>query len=367
MRHVPSPVLRRLVDEPMAVPDRARRHLAGCERCQTESSEMAGDASVAARLLSAPRDISDVDLEWILLHERLREQDRPRPVTSHPWRMPRRLAHVPVGAGTAAVAAVLAVGVGTAAALTTIYAPTRVAPVRVNQNDLQAIANITGISESQLSGELQPSGSLRLAFGELSWSTAGRAQQVSSIAQASALTHLAYSTPATLPAGVGSPSSIAIQPQVTATVHVSQSAGPAIGGSTLEITGGPAIVVQYGSRSGPVSLTTLAIVAMQRPVASSTGATASQLETFLLSRPGVPAGLAQELRLAGSPGTTLPVPVPAGVSEQQLTIGGAAAVLVAEPSGAASGVIWEGRDGVAHAVGGLLDKADVLSVARQIG
>jgi len=241
-----------------------------------------------------------------------------------------------------------------------------VAPVRVNQSDLQAIASITGISAAQLSGGLPPSGYMRLAFGELSWSTAGHAQQVSSIARVSALTHLAYSAPATLPAGMGSPSSIAIQPQVTATVHFSQSAGPAIGGSTLQITGGPAIVVQYGSRSARTNLTTLAIVAMQRPVASSTGATASQLETFLLSRRGVPTGLAQELRLLGNPGTTLPVPVPSGVSEQQLTIGGAA-VLVADPSGAASGVIWEGRDGVVHAVGGLLDKEDVLSVARQIG
>ncbi len=303
MRHVPSPILRRLVDEPMAVPDHARRHLAGCERCQTESSAITGDAAVASRLLSAPREISDVDLEWILLQERLREPDRAqRRVASRPWRMPRRLAHAPVGAGTAAVAAVLVIGAGAAAALTTIYAPTRVAPVRVNQSDLQAIASITGISPGQLSGGLPPSGSMRLAFGELSWSTAGHAQQVSSIARASALTHLAYSAPATLPAGVGSPSSIAIQPQVTATVHFSQSAGPAIGGSTLQITGGPAIVVQYGSRSARANLTTLAIVAMQRPVASSTGATASQLETFLLSRRGVPAGLAQELRQRSAPG-----------------------------------------------------------------
>jgi hypothetical protein len=131
--------------------------------------------------------ISDVDLEWILLQERLREPDRAqRRVASRPWRMPRRLAPAPVGAGTAAVAAVLVIGAGAAAALTTIYAP----------------------------------------------------------------------------AGVGSPSSIAIQPQVTATVHFSQSAGPAIGGSTLEITGGPAIVVQYGSRSARANLTTLAIAAM---------------------------------------------------------------------------------------------------------
>src|SRR5258708_21337096 len=61
---------------------------------------------------------------------------------------------------------------------------------------------------------------------------------------------------------------------------------------------------------------------MERPRASSTGATASQLEAFLLSRGGLPSGLAQELRLLGNPGTTLPVPVPSGMSAQQLKIGG---------------------------------------------
>jgi hypothetical protein len=61
------------------------------------------------------------------------------------------------------------------------------------------------------------------------------------------------------------------------------------------------------------------------------------------------------------------VPVPTGMSVRQLTIGGAPAVLIADPSGVAAGVIWESRDGLVHAVGGLLDSKDVLSVARQIG
>jgi hypothetical protein len=150
-------------------------------------------------------------------------------------------------------------------------------------------------------------------------------------------------------------------------VTFSQNAGPGIAGSTLEITGGPAILVQYDGRSGVTGLTTLAIAVMERPTASSTGATASQLEAFLLSRPGLPSGLAQELRLLGNPGTTLPVPVPSGMTAQQLEIGGAPAVLITEPADAASGVIWESRDGVVHGVGGLLDSKDVLGVARQIG
>ena len=362
MHHVPSPVLRRLMDEPLAVPDLARRHLAGCGRCQAQSTEIAGDAALAARVLGAPPEIADIDLEWILLQDRLSGHGAARRPAR---RMPRRLVNVSAGAGTAVMAGVLAVGAAAAAVLTTVYAPTQVAPVRVSANDLRSIENITGIG--RLPSNLQPSGSMRLSFGELSWSTAGRPQQASSLASASTMTHLAFPTPATLPSGVGAISSVEVQPRVTVMVRFSQNAGPAVAGSTLEITVGPAIAVQYGGTSGQGNLTTLAIVAARRPVASSTGATASQLETFVLSRPGLPAGLAQEVRLLGNPDAVLPVPVPSGLWELQEHIGGAPAVLVTDPNGFASGVIWESRDGVVHAVGGLLDKEDVLNVARQIG
>jgi len=364
MHHVPSPVLRRLADEPLAVPDRARLHLADCERCQAQSSQVAGDAALAARLLSAPAEISDIDLEWILLQDRLASPDAAqRPAGRAPRRMPRRLAHISVGAGTAVVAGVLAVGAGAAAVLNTVYAPTRVAPVQVNAGDLRAIENVAGIGI----GQLPASGSRQLTFGEVSWTTAGGPQQVSSIARASAITGLAFPTPGTLPAGVGAISQIMAQPQVTATIRFSQNAGPGVAGSTLEVTAGPAIAVQYGGATGGSDLPTLAIAAARRPVASSTGATASQLETFLLSRPGLPAGLVQELRLLGKPGEILPVPVPSGMWEQLQSVGGVPGVLVTDPSAFASAVIWESRDGVVHAVGGLLDKEDALGVARQVG
>jgi hypothetical protein len=366
MPHISSPVLRRIVDEPMAVADRDRRHLDSCGRCQAERTEAARDAAFAERLLAAPGPACDVDLEWILLQHRMAGPDPARrPAASSPWRMPRRLARLSLGTGTAAAAAVIAVGVGAAAALNSVYTPTRVAPVTVSPSDLTAVENLTGLSPSQ--GNLAPSGTRHLPFGTLSWSSAGQPQRVSSVAQASALTHLAYTAPATLPAGVGAVSMVAVQPQATATLNFSQNAGPGVAGSTLEITGGPAMAVQYGSRDGRAGLTTLVIAVMQRPAASSTGASARQLESFVLSRGGLPADLAQELRLLGNPGTTLPVPVPTGMSARQLKIDGAPAVLIADPSGVASGVIWESRDGLVHAVGGLLDSKDVLSVARQIG
>ena len=364
MPHVSSSVLRRLVDEPLAVPDRDRRHLAGCDHCQTESAEAARDAARAARLLGASDQVSDTDLEWILLQDRL---EAPGAARRPAVRVPRRLMNVSVGAGTAAAVGVLAVGVAAAAALTTVYAPTHVAPVTLSGSDLRAIENMTHIGTAQLSGELPPSGSRQLAFGDLSWSTAGRTQQVSSIARASAMTGLAFTAPATLPSGVGAPDNIMIQPQVTITMQFGQGAGPGIGGSTLEITLGPAMAVQYGGQSGGSRLTTLAVAAARRPVATSTGASASQLESFLLSRSGLPSGLAQEIRLLGNPAAVLPVPVPPGMWVVRTHIGGAPAVLVTASTAFASGVVWEGSDGVVHAVGGLLDREDVLNVARQVG
>jgi hypothetical protein len=367
MHHVASPVLRRLVDEPLAVPDRDLRHLAECEHCQAHSAEIAEDAALSARTLSAPAQTVDVDLEWILLQDRLRPAAGQRAGLSRARRMPRRMVNVSVGAGTAAVVGVVAVGVAAAAALTTVYAPTHVAPVPVSSSDLRAVQSITHIGTGQLTDGLPPSGSRQLAFGDLSWSTSGQPQQVSSIAAARALTHLALPAPATLPSGVGAASTVMVQPQVTVTVHFSQRAGSGVGGSTLQITGGPAIAVQYGGWSGGGNVTTLAIVAAQRPLATSTGASASQLETFLLTQAGLPSGLTEELRLLGNPSSVLPVPVPSGMRLLKTQVGGAQALLLTDPTAFASGVIWESHAGVVYGVGGLLDREDVLNVARQVG
>jgi hypothetical protein len=105
---------------------------------------------------------------------------------------------------------------------------------------------------------------------------------------------------------------------------------------------------------------------MERPIATSTGATTDELESFLLSRPGLPPGLVQEVRLLGNLQTTLPVPTPPGAEESSVVVDGQPGVLVTEGDGVASGLIWEDQQGLVHAVAGPLDKEDVLGVARQI-
>ena len=371
MSHVSSPVLRRLQDEPQAVPDAARRHLAACARCQASNSKIAQNAALAARVLAAPAAApDDTSRAWARLQASERASERAgaagRRATVRVPRPRPRIASMSLGTGTIAVAGVLVAGTGAAVALTTVYAPTHVAPVRVSQDDFKAISTIASIGGTRVTDGLPPAGHQQLPFGELSWTAAGKARPVTSVAQARALTGLPLAAPRTRPAGVGAPREVVVQPKVTVTISFGASAGHGLAGSTLVVTGGPGALVEYrGAAAGPAQVT-MVIAEMQRPVATSTGAaTAAQLEAFLLAQGHLPASLAQEIRLLGT--AALPVPVPAGIAEQHVSVGGSAAVLLADPSGAAAGVIWEDRDGVVHGVGGLLDREDVLNVARQLG
>jgi hypothetical protein len=369
MRHVSDGALRQLVDDPLAVPDAARHHLGQCDRCQSRSAQIGRDAARAFELVSAPQLSSDSGLAWTQFRHRLAHQaQRQGPALRVPRRPAGRLVGASVSAGGAVTLGVLAAGVAAAATLTTVFAPTRVAPVPVNGGDLRAIASLMGIGSTRaLGGFTTPAGSRQLPFGTLRWTSAGRAQAVPSIARVRARTGLAAVLPATLPAGVGSPDGFVVQPKVTATMTFGRIAGRALAGSSLIVTGGPAALVMYGSPAGSAGLRTLGIMSMERPVASSTGATASQLENFILSQPGIPPDLAQEIRILGSARTVLPVPTPPGAKTAPVQVGSARGVLISDPSGAASGVIWEGRDGVVHIVAGLLDRKDILDVARQVG
>ena len=375
MRHVPDGTLRRLVDEPLAVADGDAHHLAHCDRCRMRFELVANDAAMASALVSRPQPVPDIDLGWS------RFQGSPTASSPTERALPRfharkswRYVGLPVpSTAVLGACAVLVVAAGAAAVFTTISTPARVAPVQAVSTDFQAIADAAGLEGSGVIGGFPtPSGSLRLPFGLVRWTSAGRAHSVASIAVADAATGMDLSLPATVPAGVGPLQTILVQPQVTATITFSSSAGPTLAGTSLEVTAGPAVLVEYGSSLSSLGIPSFATFAMRRPIASSPiaspiGPTSAQLEAFVLSRPGLPAGLAQEIRLLGDLGTSLPVPMPPGANVTQVDIGGSPGVLVAEGSGAASGVIWEDRAGVVYAALGLLDQEDILNVANQLG
>ena len=370
MGHASEGTLRRLGDEPSAVPDTVRDHVAGCQRCRTRQVRVSRDSERCARLLSGPRLVPDLDAAWARLQPELpREAKRPgrRRIAAGVPRRAYRFRRVSLRTWAAIGAASLVVaGTTAAAALTTVFAPVRVAPLPLSQSDLQAVAALLGLGgHDVLGGFPSPSGSRTLPFGTIDWSSSGQAETVTSLAQATALAGFGVKLPTRLPPGVGPAEGFLVQPRVTATVTFAADAA-GVAGSSVVVDAGPAVVIEYGSASGS-GLPTLAVSAMPRPTAVSTGATTSQIEAFLLRQPGLPPQLAEEIRLLGNLDTTLPVPVPPGASVRSVQVGGWPGVLVADPSNAVAGVVWEDGTDTVHLVVGLLDQQDVLYVAKQLG
>jgi len=366
MRHVSDGVLRRLQEEPYSVPDTAGRHLETCGRCRASSAQIAEDAALASRVLATPPDPDGIDAAWA----RLQSQLEPAPGARRPFvrvpHFPRPLVNIPAATGVGIAAVLVAAGVAGAATLTTVFSPTKVATVQLNAGDLRAVSNVLGLGTGP-GGLSNGSGSQQLRFGTLRWSSSGQPGRVASVAQAETQTQLTLTSPARLPAGVGTRTTVFVQPQARATISFRNSIAAPVGGTSLAVTAGPAVMVAYGGQLTGTSVPTLGILTMRRPVAASTGATTSQLENYLLGQPGIPADLVRQLRLVGNLGSVLPIPVPPGATSTHLRIGGSPAVLLSTASGAASAVIWESQDGTVHAVAGLLDSSDILNVAHQIG
>ena len=370
MRHVPEGTLRRLVDEPLAVADGDANHVAHCDRCSTRGELVAKDSAAVAAVVSRPQPVPDIDAAWSRFQgAQAAPSPSERALRRFHARRSWRLVGLPVpSTAVLGACALLVLAAGAAGLITTFSSPARVAPTQAVPAGFQAIADAAGIEGSGIIGGFPtPAGSLQLPFGAVRWTSAGRAHNVASIAVADAATGMDLRLPAVLPAGVDSLQNILVQPQVTATITFNSSAGPTLAGTSLAVTAGPAVLVEYGSSLASLGLPSLATFAMRRPVASSMVASSARLEAFVLSRPGLPAGLAQEIRLLGDLRTSLPVQMPPGANVTQVDVGGSPGVLVTEGSGAASGVIWEDRGGVVHAALGLLDQEDILNVANQLG
>jgi hypothetical protein len=370
MRHIPDGVLRRLDDEPLAVPDNVTEHLSGCARCTAQRTQIAGDTELAARLLWVPQPAPNSDFAWARLQRELRRgaervERSSGPVAGLRRRRPFQRPSLRAALALAAIGIVVA-GTATAATLTTIFEPTHLTPVALSQSDMQAIAALVGMGDNHvLGGFVTPNGSSVARFGGIRWSSSGAAHPVASVAQASAEAGYPVSLPAQRPAGVGPVQQLIVQPRVRATMTF-DSAAASLAGSSVTLQAGPAVFADYAGASG-TDVPTLGVAVMPRPTAVSTGASLSRIEAFVLGQPGIPPQLAEEVRLLGDLRTTLPVPVPPGVSVRSVEIAGWPGVLLADPSNAAAGVVWEDGRGMLHIVAGILDSQDVLNVARQLG
>jgi hypothetical protein len=351
-------VLRRLLDEPAGVADADRAHVPGCAACLTRLAAAQQDAVLAAAALpgvpgAGTIDGRDADRAWQRLAAAAGRTPAPAPVPARR----RRLARGPLAAVVGAVVLLGGAGVAAAADWLPVFRAEQVAPVPVRTADLVALPDLS-------------------AYGDLTVVSPPDVHEVAGAAAAREATGLEVPQVADLPAGVTGSPRYAVGGQVVAEFTFSAakaraaagSAAPAVpaglDGSRFRLVAGPGVAETWSEARG---VPALVVARATAPAAYSTGVPFATARDYLLSLPGVPAGLAAQLRAFTSGASTLPLPVPAGLATATPTdVGGHPATLLASRDGTIAGVVWV-EDGVVTAVGGSLTQDEVLAVARGLG
>jgi hypothetical protein len=265
--------------------------------------------------------------------------------------MPRLMNGAPKWLAAAAAVVIVATTLtmtGVADSLFQIFEAKQFAAVSVTPTDLQAL--------DQLS-----------QFGTLTWSAQPQPRSVATMAQASAETGL----PAI---GVTIPASVKVNrtpkygamSKTTATFVFSaakarDSAAAAgrtappmpakLDGSTLVITGGPAIVVSYADPAHPEGGVFVGVA--KAPTVASDGASVSP-------------ALAAQIRAMGDPASTLPVPIPVGqAAAKTVNVHRTSGLFVGDSTGLGSGVLWQ-QNGLVYVVAGTLTEAETLAIANSL-
>jgi hypothetical protein len=215
-------------------------------------------------------------------------------------------------------------------------------------------------------------------FGTLTWSAQPSPHQVASLAAASAETGLPAIT-VTVPASVSGTAQYGALARTTATfvfdASLAKASAAAIGrtappmpakldGSTLVFTGGPALMVTYGT--GAQGTGSLVVGVAKAPTVGSDGASVSEIQAYLLAQPSVSPALAAQIRAISDPSTTLPVPIPVGeLQAKTVRVHGTSGLFIGDSTGLGSGVLWQ-QNGLVYVVGGTLTEAEILAVANSL-
>jgi hypothetical protein len=369
VRHLSDGTLRRIYDEPLALTSLDQAHFDSCTECKARFESIANAARVTATLLTVPGFTPEPAAALRSLRMRIRTDETASPPrwyerwldrTSPRWR--------PIAAPAIAVllAVVLVTGVtatGLAQSWFRVFEPRTVAPVQVVPSDFAGAGAL-------------------LDYGDVKWlPDAPTLHQLTDATAAAAQSGLPVLMPASLPKGVAGPVSFGVVSHATgsltldaerlsasaATKGVHVNAMPArINGSKLIVNAGPALLEAWGlsASASEVQMPTLVIAQTRVPTVDSTGATAAELEDYLLSQPGVPPDIAAQIRAIKDPSSTLPIPIPKGLATtEQVQVNGVQGLLVKAVLGA--GVVWQ-RNGVIYAVGGQLTPDQVLAIATSL-
>jgi hypothetical protein len=359
MRHPADGVLRRLLDEPAGVPDADRAHVADCTVCLDGLARAADDAAAARTALTVAGPAPDVDRAW----SRLAAPGRaavatpavePAPARTRGWRTAVRR---PLVAALGAVVVLAGAGVAAAGDWLPVLRTEHVAVVPVATADLASVPDLSAYGDFAVTGDTQP-------------------RPVADAAAAEAQSGLAVPEVADLPSGVSGEPAYVVAGPVTATftfsaARAAQAAAAAgeqlppvpdgLDGTVVRITAGPGAAAVWSRPSG---LPALVVGRVTAPAVDSQGARFEVLRDYLLSVPGFPPELAQQLKAVTLDGSTLPLPVPADyVQSSAVDVGGHQATLLTSREESVSGVVWA-QGGVLTAVAGTLSSDDVLAVAR---
>ncbi|HEV7870655.1 MAG TPA: hypothetical protein VGO95_05305 [Modestobacter sp.] len=358
MRHPTDGTLRRLLDEPAGVPDADRGHVAGCPVCLGGLDRVRADARLTGAALEVPEagDI-DVDAAWARLSTAVPPVGRAT-AAARPSRW-RAAVRKPAVATLSAVVLLTGAGVAAANDWLPIFRTERVDPVEVTSTELVQVPDLS-------------------AYGDLQVMQEPDTQQVADAATARDRTGLAVPEVAELPEGVTGEPAYQVAGIIDATFTFSagkaaQAAAaegeilpppPAgLDGSSLRLEAGPGVAAVW---SQPTGVPTLVVAHVVGPKVYSSGVPFETVRDYLLSLPGFPDRLADQLRDLSADAATLPLPVPAElVTSSTADVGGSPATVLTSRDGLFAAVVWV-EDGVMTGVAGSLSADELLSVARDL-
>jgi hypothetical protein len=373
--HPSDGTLRRNLDEPVALDPRTRRHLATCSRCAQRIAAIETDVAGAFAVFAAP----DPPIDLQAARARLAQAEAMTPSKSAAGgrfrTLPRgsrgaRASRVMAGIAVAALASVLLVVSGGAQDFLSLFQPKQFAAVPVTSADLRSLAGLA-------------------SYGYIRGSTPLSLEPEADATAAARAAGLTAARVGDLPAGTTATPSYAV---VSGTVvsftfdaALARAAASRAGrqlpampqgldGSTLTVAIAPAVVISYGLdlaalyQGGglPTGGSDIIVVASRAPTVSSTGVTAQQLESYLLSLPGIPPGVVAEIHAIGDPTQTVPVPIPVDLaSASSVDINGARGLLIGDTTQLGSIVLWQ-HNGIVYAVAGTLSSNQVVGIARSL-
>ena len=369
MRHLSDGALRRIYDEPLALTASDQAHYDTCAECKTRFQAIANTARATTALLDLPAFTPEPVGAFRSLRARIQREEAARPPRWYErWldRTTPRWRPLATPAIAVLLAAALVTGIavsGAAGSLIRVFEPHSIVAVQV--------------SPSEFAG-----GTALLDYGQVKWlPDAPKLQQLSDATTAQAQSGLPVLVPAALPKGVSGPVSFGVVSHATGSLtfdaeRLRASAAQkgvrvnpmpsTINGSTLIVNAGPALIEVWGlsANASEAQMPTLVIAQTRIPTVDSTGATAAQLEDYLLSQPGVPPEIAAQLRAIKDPASTLPVPIPKGLATTEpVQVNGVSGLMI--KAAIAAGVVWE-KNGVIYAVGGQLTPDQVLAIATTL-